>query len=277
MAVLVGVMAKMGLNVRAVYALDIVTESDGRPSFPDLVYMHVRKASEALRTQVSRDIALIPVSRWRMSWEALCSVVLERTGRDVSSDIEWAKEKVAELGYAFSLRGEDSLAHWDDAAFSQTLGEVVHASSSASQISHGIRRGKVGDTSLQMDMGLSKSGLYKAFDEIGHDLSGKKSSTSRNVSATGMDLVQQLTPSDVDELGNEKIQQRAHDDDLQHHQAETHSENSESAQTKTSNSILPARKGDEMAIITDADVAFRACIVLFCLLFLLARITSLVF
>ena len=256
MEILVKMAQKLELDIGALHALDLIAKPNSVPNFPDVVYRNIQKASQVLHTESSQSIALIERSTWRFSWEALRSIVFERSGRDIPSDIEWLKKMVAESEYAYILPKEDASEDWDNETFAQTRNESTFALGSTPKISHEIRKTKLGHTSLHQGTHLTKDGPRKAFGRIGRDLSGEKSLTSQTVKhipERGVGQIQQAESSNIDKLRKRNIQREAYAQ-LKYDWVAKHDEKDESTEVEILESILFASESEELNI--GATIAF---------------------
>ncbi|KAF2797003.1 hypothetical protein K505DRAFT_372805 [Melanomma pulvis-pyrius CBS 109.77] len=267
MEILVKMTQKLGLPIRALHALDLIMEPTGHPDFPDMVFNGIHKASQGIHTQSSQDIVSISRSVWRFSWETLCSTAVEKSGGDMSDDIEVVKEKVAESDYAFLLQKGASSKEWGNDTLLQTTNELVCGPNPTSQAGHEFSKTTFGQTSPQRSTDFSKSGLSKAFDQIGHDLAREKSlnwRTTKHISRDALDQMQRAKSSNVDGPGKQKNHRQV-DAHLTRDQVEKYKLRNESDQAETSGFDPPVHEAKELGNLMKANVTPKvAFIILIC-------------
>ncbi|ATZ56756.1 hypothetical protein BCIN_13g05880 [Botrytis cinerea B05.10] len=190
MEILVKIVSMLQLTIRSIHAIDLI--ANDRPEFPEMVYREIQKVSQGSTIQLSYDIISMPSYKWRYMWETLCSTALAKSEGSVASDIEEIKKKLVGSNYEFLSHGIRSPRYWEIEAFSRTSSEFEYRPDSTLQTSQEIKKTKSDTTSVQRNSGLSKSGIMKAFDQIGHDLTGEWSpvrQTTSHISKNGSDQI----------------------------------------------------------------------------------------
>jgi hypothetical protein len=139
MIVMVSVIEKMQMNIRAIHALDHISKVDCKPSYPEIVFNHVRQANPADLNQYTKILPTVNLQIWMMGWDGLVRGALQRPEADFQKDIDCMQEQLDSLGPEFMAGLRQTAARENDARI--------------------IRR----------SLGLSKRGVMKAFDAIGRD------------------------------------------------------------------------------------------------------------
>jgi hypothetical protein len=98
MLVMVKVLEKQQSNIRAAHALDIITECDGAPSFPDLVFIATRSARPTDMNQHTTVLRDVQLRLWRLAWRGLVQRALQEPGADLNRDINDIRATLRQLG-----------------------------------------------------------------------------------------------------------------------------------------------------------------------------------
>jgi hypothetical protein len=98
MLVMVKVLEKQQSNIRAAHALDVITECDGAPSFPELVFIATRSARPTDMNQHTIVLRDAQLRLWRLAWHRLVQRALQEPGTDLNRDIDTMRTKLRQLG-----------------------------------------------------------------------------------------------------------------------------------------------------------------------------------
>jgi hypothetical protein len=161
--VLLQVLIKSELNVMAVYALDVITEADGQPSYPKRVFGAVQLSDPANLNQHTKELFAVELKIWILVWEIIAHQASQAPGVDLNHNIELIRAKLARLGI---ISFSDSLAAlaWTSPQYAIQVEQENFASQpySSPQKNMNVKAAKKVSE-------FSRQGLSKAFDNIGHD------------------------------------------------------------------------------------------------------------
>jgi hypothetical protein len=188
--VLLQVLIKSGLNIMSVYALDVITEADGQPSYPELVFRAVQLSDPANLNQHTKELFAVGLNTWILIWEHLAQRASQVPGADLNHNIKMTREILAQLGIEPSSNPHPALAHMSLLHPSQ-FEQKYFASQPCSppQKNMGVKAAtKVSE--------FSRQGLSKAFDNIGSNIEKQDASLLGNSEIVRLDASARQTNSE---------------------------------------------------------------------------------
>jgi hypothetical protein len=139
MVVMVEVVEKMQMNIRAMHALDRILIADGTRTYPELIFMSVQQVNRAGLNQYTNVLPAVDLQTWMRLWDVLVQRALQQPGADAKDDINNMQNMVNRLG---------------------------------PNLVADLRRGSERGNDVRLgppNLGLSRLGITKAFDTIGRD------------------------------------------------------------------------------------------------------------
>jgi hypothetical protein len=101
--VLVEVLEACGLNIRAAYAIDVIFESDDRPSHPELTHQAVQRVDREILTEHTGNIRDVDLRLWNLGWHALVKRALQGADVDLGRDVEEMRRTISKLDLGLKL------------------------------------------------------------------------------------------------------------------------------------------------------------------------------
>ncbi|EFQ94976.1 hypothetical protein PTT_07165 [Pyrenophora teres f. teres 0-1] len=80
--VMVQVAMQIGMNIRALHALDTMTAESGGLSYPELIFRAVQTADPASFNDHTKDLPAVDFQFWHLSWSALVKKALHQPDTD---------------------------------------------------------------------------------------------------------------------------------------------------------------------------------------------------
>jgi hypothetical protein len=155
MTVLMEVLEKMEMNIRATYAMDQILEADGRPWYPDLIYAAVQATDRKNLSQRTKDLLNVDRQTWLSLWYALVKRAMQEPGADPDADIIDMLEKLRQ----HSLGSSTEDLHGTERIAKHVLSTYA----------------RVHDSRPDPQPEFSARGLRKAFDDLGRDMERENS------------------------------------------------------------------------------------------------------
>jgi hypothetical protein len=103
--VMIKVLNKMDIDVKTAHVLDILSESDGQPPYPERVFEAVQMSDSTNFNLYTKKLPTVHLDYWRRMWEIFVDKALKISGSDLQDDIECMRQNLDEAGVAYSSKG----------------------------------------------------------------------------------------------------------------------------------------------------------------------------
>jgi hypothetical protein len=102
--VMIKVLIRMEIDVKTAHILDILSESDGQPPYPDRVFEAVQMADSSNFNLYTKKLPTVHLDYWQMMWKLFVTKALEHSGSNLQDDVEYTRRTLAEDGIAYSSK-----------------------------------------------------------------------------------------------------------------------------------------------------------------------------
>jgi hypothetical protein len=96
--VMIKVLIRMEIDVKTAHILDILSESDGQPPYPDCVFEAVQMADSSNFNLYTRKLPTVHLDYWQMMWKQFVTKALENSKSNLQDDVEYMRQALAEDG-----------------------------------------------------------------------------------------------------------------------------------------------------------------------------------
>ena len=190
--VLLQVLIKSNSNVLSIYAIDLITQADGRPSYPKSVFEAVQLSDPANLNQHTKELFAVELQTWILVWEMLAHRASQVPGAGLDHYIKLMREQLAQIGIVPCSDPLPAPA-WISAQNASQFEQQYFASQlcSPSQKNMGVKAAtKVPE--------FSRQGLSKAFDNIGRNIQEQDVSLRGNSELVKLDASARQIDSERD-------------------------------------------------------------------------------
>ncbi|KAE8853016.1 hypothetical protein HRS9122_00008 [Pyrenophora teres f. teres] len=163
--VMVQVAMQIGMNIRAIHALDTMTAESGIPSYVELIFRAVQTADPASFSEHTKDLPAVDFQSWYLSWSALVEKALQQPELDIGEYLENMRRRFSEHTVAVSPQVPPASVPIRTSTQQEPGTHLQTLTSNRDHRSPETYDAQTADP----DTGLFRRGLSRAFAEMAHN------------------------------------------------------------------------------------------------------------